>query len=79
MKRKLVSILAAWHKQFQNDPHMSPVANLYKSVPQARPAPTGPPPESLYDKRKREEREAKEAKRKAKEETEETVLMLARS
>ena len=70
VKRKLVSILGAWHKQFQNDPRMSPVANLYKMVPTSRPAPviTGPPPESAYDKRKREEREAKEAKKKAKEE-----------
>lgn len=70
VKRKLISILIAWHKQFQNDPHMSLVANLYKTVPSSRPVPvnTGPPPESAYDKRKREEKEAKESKRKAKEE-----------
>lgn len=69
VKRKLVSILLAWHKQFQNEPSMSPVANLYKIVPSSRPAPPPVPPvESAYDKRKRDEREAKEAKKKAKEE-----------
>lgn len=71
VKRKLISVLGSWHKQFQNDPRMSLVANLYKSVPHAAPARTSQtftPVESEYDKRKREEREAKEeAKRKAKE------------
>lgn len=73
VKRKLISVLGSWNKQFQGDPRMSLVANLYKSVPHAAPARTslhlGVPVESEYEKRKREEREAKdEAKRNAKEE-----------
>lgn len=69
VKRKLISVLGAWHQQFQGDPKMSSVSNLYKSVPHAV---TGKGPqltggETEYEKRRREEREAKEeAKRKAK-------------
>ncbi|EJD03661.1 uncharacterized protein FOMMEDRAFT_82732 [Fomitiporia mediterranea MF3/22] len=73
VKRKLISVLGSWHRQFEGTPSMSLVANLYKSVPHAAPAKAtmylGVPVESDYERRKREEREAKEeAKRKAKEE-----------
>lgn len=69
VKRKLIGVLGSWRRQFEGDPRMSLVANLYKATP--RPAPPRPVvmPENGYEQRKREEREAKqEAKRKSKEE-----------
>lgn len=69
VKRKLVGVLMSWHKQFEGDPRMSLVANLYKSVPHVSTGKAAQPQESEYEKRKREEREAKvEAKRRTKEE-----------
>ncbi len=32
VRRKLSLVLASWHRQFKDDPKMSAVANLYKSV-----------------------------------------------
>lgn len=75
VRRKLVSMLMFWHKQFQGDASMTLVANLYKLVPSAQSHAAQPrlvqpgllEQESEYEKRKREEREAKEeAKRKGK-------------
>ncbi|TFK56705.1 hypothetical protein OE88DRAFT_1730168 [Heliocybe sulcata] len=82
VKKKLLSVLASWKNQFQGDPSMSLVANLYN---QCRPRTSARvDPSSVwandtesqrasleYDKKKREEKEKKEeAKRKAKEEKE---------
>lgn len=68
VKRKLVGVLMSWHKEFEGDPRMSLVANLYKSVPHVSSGKATQPQESEYERRKREEKEAKEeAKRKAKE------------
>ena len=39
VRKKLVSVLASWHRQFEGDPKMSLVANLYRSVPHSRPTP----------------------------------------
>ncbi len=72
VKRQLVSVLIAWRRQFEGDPSMSHVANLYKSVPQTHSSVVHAKAaqehqENEYERRKREEREAKEeAKRKSK-------------
>jgi LAS seventeen-binding protein 5 len=48
VKKKLISVLGAWHTQFKDDPSMSNVANLYNlvkpSAPQRRVAPPAPVP-----------------------------------
>ncbi|KAI8990560.1 hypothetical protein BD414DRAFT_438281 [Trametes punicea] len=84
VKKKLASVLVAWHLQFKDDPSMTLVANLYK---QCRIAQTnrvtsdrqaiidaGLTTETEYLERKRREEEAKkkrdEEKRKVKEEKE---------
>lgn len=82
VKKKLLSVLASWKNQFQGDPSMAFVANLYS---QCRPRTSRTvDPSSIwaqdtesqrasleYERRKREEKEKKEeAKRKAKEEKE---------
>lgn len=75
VRRKLIGVLASWNREFQGNPSMALVANLYKSVPHsvstshAKVAYTGViEQETDYEKRRREEREQKEeTKRKAKE------------
>jgi hypothetical protein len=32
VKKKLMSVLASWHRQFKDDPRMSVVAGLYQAV-----------------------------------------------
>ncbi|KAL7285408.1 hypothetical protein ACG7TL_000504 [Trametes sanguinea] len=84
VKKKLASVLAAWHLQFKDDPSMTLVANLYKQCKIAHThrvtsdhqniinAGLGPDTEYLERKRKEEEARKKreEEKRKAKEEKE---------
>lgn len=52
VKKKLVSVLGAWHSQFKDDPSMSLVANLYNLVKPAtasrRPQPITRPDDDLY-------------------------------
>lgn len=53
MKKKLVSVLGAWHSQFKDDPSMSLVANLYNVAKPAGGAPRRPqqvtrPDDDLY-------------------------------
>ena len=74
VKRKLVAVLTAWHRQFEGDPKMSLVANLYRAIPAHRERPVSfqqnneaLEAEREAERRRREEKEAKEeAKRKAK-------------
>ncbi|KAH9950900.1 seryl-tRNA synthetase [Amylocystis lapponica] len=81
VKKKLVSVLTAWHSQFKDDPGMSLVANLYKQckIGESRRVSTHQP--TLFDaynaeteeRRKREEEERRrkeEEKLKTKEEKE---------
>ncbi|KAI0655211.1 hypothetical protein C8Q70DRAFT_1047594 [Cubamyces menziesii] len=86
VKKKLASVLAAWHLQFKDDPSMTLVANLYKQCKVAQTnrvsmdrravdnvnAGLGLDAEYLERKRKEEEARKKkeEEKRKAKEEKE---------
>ncbi|KAI0778319.1 hypothetical protein BD413DRAFT_704774 [Trametes elegans] len=82
VKKKLASVLAAWHIQFKDDPSMALVANLYKQCKvghASRPSGDRRIDGSLgldddYLERKRREEEARkkkeEEKRKAKEEKE---------
>ncbi|KAI0688131.1 hypothetical protein BC835DRAFT_1408167 [Cytidiella melzeri] len=59
VKKKLVSVLGAWHAQFKDDPSMSGVANLYNLVKPpaqqrraapAAPTPAPPPTGPTYDR-----------------------------
>ena len=52
VKKKLVSVLGAWHSQFKDDPSMSHISHLYNivkpSTPVRRAAP--PPPQPVYNR-----------------------------
>ncbi|KAI0347677.1 hypothetical protein BDW22DRAFT_1364863 [Trametopsis cervina] len=54
VKKKLISVLGAWHSQFKDDPSMSGVASLYNLVkpaaPQRRPQPAPPPPVPAFNR-----------------------------
>ncbi|CAE6344018.1 unnamed protein product [Rhizoctonia solani] len=76
VKRKLMSVLASWHRQFKDDPKMQTVSNLYTQCGGARKSTTGstatsprPHAETLYEQhqRKAEEEARARAERKAKE------------
>ncbi|KAI0322186.1 hypothetical protein OF83DRAFT_20841 [Amylostereum chailletii] len=62
VKRKVIAVLASWHRQFAQDPSMHQVAGLYRQV-----KPAEPPRRPQVDRHAIEEREA-EAERKRKEE-----------
>ncbi|KAH7320349.1 hypothetical protein B0J17DRAFT_685789 [Rhizoctonia solani] len=76
VKRKLMSVLASWHRQFKDDPKMHTVSNLYVQCgggkkPTQGPSATSPRPhaETLYEQhqRKAEEEARARAEQKAKE------------
>ncbi|CAE6449917.1 unnamed protein product [Rhizoctonia solani] len=76
VKRKLMSVLASWHRQFKDDPKMHTVSNLYiqcgggkKPVPSQTPTSPRPHAETLYEQhqRKAEEEARARAERKMKE------------
>lgn len=77
VKRKLMSVLASWHRQFKDDPKMQAVSSLYaqcgggKKASTASQGPTSPRPhaETVYEQhQRRAEEEARErAEAKAKE------------
>ena len=52
VKKKLVSVLGAWHSQFKDDPSMSHISHLYNivkpSTPVRRAAPA--PPQPVYNR-----------------------------
>ncbi|CAE6531463.1 unnamed protein product [Rhizoctonia solani] len=76
VKRKLMSVLASWHRQFKDDPKMQTVSNLYTQCGGGRKSTTGPTAtsprphaETLYEQhqRKAEEEARARAERKVKE------------
>ncbi|CAE6466174.1 unnamed protein product [Rhizoctonia solani] len=76
VKRKLISVLASWHRQFKDDPKMHTVSNLYvqcgggrKSTQGAGATSPRPHAETLYEQhqRKAEEEARARADQKAKE------------
>ncbi|KDN43443.1 hypothetical protein RSAG8_06032, partial [Rhizoctonia solani AG-8 WAC10335] len=76
VKRKLMSVLASWHRQFKDDPKMQAVSNLYTQCGGGRKSTTGstatsprPHAETLYEQhqRKAEEEARARGERKAKE------------
>ncbi|CAE6356852.1 unnamed protein product [Rhizoctonia solani] len=76
VKRKLMSVLASWHRQFKEDPKMHTVSNLYlqcgggkKATPAQTTTSPRPHAETLYEQHQRraEEEARARAERKAKE------------
>ncbi|KAF8594599.1 hypothetical protein BDV93DRAFT_481797 [Ceratobasidium sp. AG-I] len=77
VKRKLMAVLASWHRQFKDDPKMSTVSGLYAqcgggkkaSVPNPRSSSPRPHAETLYEQHQRraEEEARMREERKAKE------------
>ncbi|KAJ1301833.1 hypothetical protein OPQ81_009061 [Rhizoctonia solani] len=76
VKRKLMSVLASWHRQFKDDPKMHTVSNLYtqcgggrKSTSSQSATSPRPHAETLYEQhqRKAEEEARARAEKKAKE------------
>ncbi|KAG8752003.1 putative actin patch assembly and actin polymerization protein [Ceratobasidium sp. 423] len=76
VKRKLMSVLASWHRQFKDDPKMHTVSNLYlqcgggkRSTPGQGTTSPRPHAETLYEQhqRKAEEEARDRTERKAKE------------
>jgi len=70
VKRKLMAVLASWHRQFKDDPKMSTVSGLYAqcgggkkaSVPNPRSSSPRPHAETLYEQHQRRAEEEGRAK-----------------
>jgi len=70
VQRKTQLVLQSWHDQFKDDPSMSVIANLHKSVPRQRPQQVSTTGIGISDQEAQRRREKEEAKMKARQEKE---------